>query len=185
MWTLLCALAICYTYARVYLPFQEQRKDVVQLPDRVLEYFPNKDRSVYSFGLITSAATTVTGELWFTQNFFAAEKLWLKYAFTLIIKAVALYLTPLEVPKGYIALEDKISSHFTNSVETYGRDLFFSSHTALMCLCLINTAYIWVGVTAFLSLTWMLMVNRVHYTIDIFMAPFVAYTCHRLVDDIL
>jgi len=184
MFLLLTAISICYAYARLYLPYQEMRPDTVRLNDKILDSFPIRDLSTPIYIMIVLGPTLTGLELFYYVDFYAVEKFWFKYALSTIIKSFTLYVTPLEVPEGYIALTDKISSHFTNN-EIYGRDLFFSGHTTLMYLCFANSTNIYTSGFALLGLFSMvvsLMINRVHYTIDIFIAPLIGYACHRFVE---
>ena len=185
MLTLLFAVAICYCYGRVYLPFQEHRPDAIRLNDKLLACYPIADMSHTICGMITLVPAVTVVHLWSERGFYAVEQLWLKYAFANVVKALTLYLTPLEVPENYIPLVDKISSHFTNSHQTYGRDLFFSGHTALMYLCAVSCTDFTLAVVIYVCMfvmANMLMINRVHYTIDMVIAPFVGYACHRFVE---
>jgi hypothetical protein len=184
---MLFALAglICYLYTS-YLPYQENRKDLTRLNDQLLNRLPLMDMSVLVSVLIVVVPLLTMLELWNLYDFFQIEKLSMKYALCMIVKSITLYLTPLQVPKGYIALRDPVCSFLTSGVQ-YGTDLFFSGHTVLMYLCFVSSTHIVMRILTLVSIFAMgisLMMTRVHYTIDIFIAPFIGYSCHRLVEHI-
>jgi hypothetical protein len=182
---LLFSILIIWLYCQLYLPYQESRSDLVQLHDTVLEMLPNRDMSVWISNIVTISSIITCLELLCFRNFYAVEKFWFAYALTLIVKAITLYVTPLHVPDGYIALQDVVSCILGSTHVTYGNDLFFSSHTVLMCLCCINCLSYFGMCYHIIMMTIMivcLMMNRVHYCVDILMAPFVAYTCNNIIN---
>ena len=185
MWLLLGSIGVCFVFARLYLPFQEKRTDVVRLNDFILEWFPNADLSNLLQVLIVAAPAACNAQMWSEDSFFSVEKFWAKYALTNVFKMLTLYVTPLDKPKGYTPLVDCVSCHFMGKSETYGKDLFFSGHTALASLCVLHASsnfLFFVLIVNFAVVVVALCVNRVHYTIDIIVAPFVAYGCHRMID---
>jgi len=81
-----------------------------------------------------------------------------------------LLLVPLAVPEGAIPLADPLVKLFTGGVHYHSNDLFFSGHTAF---CFVNFFLVprgwrrWVIIAASLAVGTMLVVQRVHYTVDI------------------
>lgn len=98
---------------------------------------------------------------------------------------VALFLTPLEAPRGMVLLVDPIA-HADGTILV--RDLFFSGHTATTCLVfLVCRREHWGWKMLFFLITLatgsMVMVQKTHYTIDVFAAPFFVYTSHGIVQE--
>ena len=90
-----------------------------------------------------------------------------------------MYLMPLEAPEKLIVLKDPFVEMF-GSGESLTKDLFFSGHTAtLFMLFLVVESkrlkyYFW-QVQSLLE--WQLVLQHVHYVIDVFAAPFFTYAC--------
>lgn len=180
------SIGVCVIYAQFYLPYHEHRLDLVRIEDKVLDMLPiiNLSNQITVF-LLTCIIISVL-DLWYTYNFYEVEKLALKYACSILVKTVTLYITPLDVPKGYIVMQDKISAFISNSSAAYGKDLFFSGHTVLAYLCFVSTTNFYTSTLLFICMILLgisLMINRAHYSIDIFMAPFVGYACHKFVEN--
>lgn len=106
----------------------------------------------------------------------------------LMVRNLCLWVTPLEVPEGHIHLQDNISDTLLRrpaSHRTFDRDLFFSGHVSLLCLaawtCAAwSPAYSWAFGLAAVAQAINLLLSRVHYTVDVVMAPFVSYGCWHL-----
>jgi hypothetical protein len=60
------------------------------------------------------------------------------------------------------------------------KDLFFSGHTSIMTLnflCLEKRSDKIIGIVSAIAVAILLMVQHIHYTIDIVAAPIVTYIC--------
>ena len=67
------------------------------------------------------------------------------------------------------------------------KDLFFSGHTSFMFLCFLQSPSTNIYVRcmyfgAVVLMAVMLLLNRVHYTIDVFVAPLIVYAIHCFVN---
>jgi membrane-associated phospholipid phosphatase len=182
-------LFISHVFATCVLPVQEHRTDLVRIPDVCLDYLPRKDMSNLIFAIITGLSAGVTVELMHTRGLFAAEIMWLKYAASLCVKSVFLVVTPLRAPAGCITLKDRVSNCFTRTAVSYDQDLMPSGHTVLAFLAIASSGCDPVcralQIVAFCVLMLCLMVNRVHYAVDILTALFVGFTCNSLVDTVV
>lgn len=109
------------------------------------------------------------------------------YLFVLISRDITIGITQLRPPTGLIALKDPIAALIYKTTAV-NRDLFFSGHTSLLFLfylcstkkadkIFILFAVIFVGV--------LLLIQHVHYTVDIVCAPFFAYSCYWLSKKVL
>lgn len=107
------------------------------------------------------------------------------YAFLLILRMLSIYLVPLEPPGGMIYLKDFITSSYLDKEDLIiTKDLFFSGHvSALFLLYLLEkNKYIknYVLISSIL-VGIMLMLQRVHYSIDILFAPIGAWLSYQAV----
>jgi len=105
------------------------------------------------------------------------------YVIMTIIRMICLYLLPLEPPAGIIPLKDVfLRSSFYSGRENL-RDLFFSGHTATIFLF----AFVFNNkrdrvVFAFggFVIGMLLIIQHVHYSIDVIAAPVFAYASVRI-----
>ena len=185
MYILFIALTILHLHARFHLPYLEQRPEAVSIPDKLLDILPVADMSNVICLLTVAVPALVTYQHFFDGRGVAdVELFWLEYALCILIKTFTTFLLPLNVPKGYIPLTDPATHLFSRSETIFGKDLFFSGHTVLMYLCCLHvTWYKLLVYSSMVVLPVLLMINRVHYTIDIAIAPFIGYACHRFVQE--
>lgn len=104
------------------------------------------------------------------------------YAVTAIIRMIAMYLLPLNPPSTLILLDDPFVQFF-GSGEVLTKDLFFSGHTSTMFILFLTAQdkkikYIFLTATLLVALA--VIVQHVHYTIDVYAAPFFAYAAYSL-----
>nr|WP_255476794.1 sphingomyelin synthase family protein [Mucilaginibacter sp. AK015] len=90
---------------------------------------------------------------------------------------LTIYLVALDPPKGLIHLVDPLTGVFYgNNVIT--RDLFFSGHTStlvLIFLCLEKRTDKILGFISIVAVMALLLVQHIHYTIDVVAAPVIVY----------
>jgi len=101
-----------------------------------------------------------------------------------IFRIVTLYLMPLNPPPGMLPLNDPFVRMFGQG-EILTKDLFFSGHTStLFLLFLTANGKILKGI--FLSCTIIVgisvLLQHVHYSIDVFSAPFFSYGSLKLAE---
>lgn len=105
------------------------------------------------------------------------------YVLMVIIRAAAMFVTPLDPPPGIIPLTDPFVQFFGTGT-TPTRDLFFSGHTSTLLLLAFSVANrklkAWFALAA-AAVAIMIVWQHVHYAVDVLVAPFVAYGCYRLV----
>ncbi len=98
------------------------------------------------------------------------------------MRFVTLSLVALDPPPGMVPLVDPISSFFSGNA-AITKDLFFSGHTTTMVLiflCLERRADKIIALIAAFTVAYLLLVQHIHYTIDVLAAPVVVYPCYRL-----
>ena len=95
-----------------------------------------------------------------------------------------IFLFPLEPPINMISLQDPVVQFFGGMTSTPNKDLLFSGHTATMFLLYLNVSgrlmrRVLLGGT--FAVAAGLLVQHVHYTVDVLVAFFIAYAAYRFV----
>lgn len=106
-------------------------------------------------------------------------------AIVLLARTMSVYCFALEPPKDMIVLYDPLASFFLHTKDIIvTKDLFFSGHISILALvCLVATnKYIkgW-SIIATVLVAAMLLCQHVHYSLDVFCAPFVAFGSYKFV----
>ncbi len=175
VWPVLAGLLSLFP---VFFRFAERRTGRV-VSDKLLEIIPATDVSGGVFFLVWSMALACAVYL-------AARPCRLlvfmgAYLLVSAVRMTTIYLFPLEPPTGLIELIDPLSSAFYDG-RFVTKDLFFSGHTAtmfLLYLSLSHTRLRHVALTATALVGAGVLVQHVHYTIDVLAAPVVAFGCWR------
>jgi hypothetical protein len=158
----------------------ENRTDGVVLQDWILAHLPSYDLSVPIFILIWSMGLLMMWRALYNPRV-CITYIW-TLNFVCIARFVTISLVKLNPPIGLVPLIDPSTSAF------YGhtfitKDLFFSGHTATMVLVYLHlqkrTDKI-IALIAALILIVLLLIQHIHYTIDVLAAPFFVYACWRL-----
>jgi len=97
-------------------------------------------------------------------------------------RTVSIFLLPLSAPPCTVLLHDPLIESLTHE-PPLKHDLFFSGHTAFVLIHVLFARNFWWWIQAFMFVLTpiFLFLQRVHYAIDIYMAPFVTYTCYSIV----
>ncbi len=107
------------------------------------------------------------------------------YLLMVLIRIIAMYLLPLEPPQLMIALKDPVVQLFVGVDNTLTKDLFFSGHTATLFIMYLISEKKSLIKLMMLSATiitgLMVILQHVHYSIDVFSAPFFTYIGYRFV----
>ena len=172
-------IVILFYYIPLFLTFIESRPGVV-LPDPILLLFNPVDVTWLTFIIIY--LSVIVGLISFArepkQILLAAQA----YALLIIFRVGAMYLTPFAAPEKILPLDDPfVQSISSGTVLT--KDLFFSGHTATLFLIFLIEKNKWLKLL-FLFLTiavaFCVLIQQVHYSIDVFAAPFFAYGSYKL-----
>jgi len=163
-----------------FLDYVETRAGVV-LPDPVLALFNPINLTWLIFGLIYFSL--IIAVIILARK---PEKLMFAlqvYILFVLVRIAAMYLVPVNPPQQMIRLDDPFVQFFgTGKMLT--KDLFFSGHTATLFLLFLVTENKIVK-SLFLVFTILvgisLLLQHVHYLIDVFAAPFFTYACYRAV----
>ena len=155
----------------------EKRKGIV-LDDWVLALILPHNVSVLIFAIIWSMILFVAIKAIYDPSIFIVYT-WSLF-FVSVARLTCIALVPLDPPRGLIPLTDPLTAVFYgNSVVT--KDLFFSGHTATLALiffCLKKRNDRIIGFVATVSVAFLLLVQHIHYTIDVLTAPIIVYVLY-------
>jgi len=162
-----------YFFARI-----EKRQGAV-LNDRLLAIIPPHNVSVLIFVIIWG-----TGALIVIRAIYKPE-IYIHYVWTLIfvciVRMICITIVALNPPVGLIPLADPLTGVFYGEA-SITKDLFFSGHIAsvtIIFLCLEKRADKIITFIAIFITAVLLLIQHIHYTIDIVASPVITYICYR------
>jgi membrane-associated phospholipid phosphatase len=100
-----------------------------------------------------------------------------------VFRLIAMYVTPFSAPEKLLLLDDPFVQFF-GSGQILTKDLFFSGHTATLFLLFLiadKKSFKIFFLCCTLLVAAAVILQHVHYTVDVFTAPFFAYTSYRIV----
>ena len=180
--TIFFLLSALFVY-RNFLDFAEARPGIV-IPDPILKLYNPIDLTWLIFGIIYLCL--IIGVFALAKK---PEKLLLAfqtYTAVVVVRIIAMYLMPFEAPEKLIVLKDPFVEMF-GSGESLTKDLFFSGHTTTLFMLFLvveskKLKYVFLISTIVVGVT--IVLQHVHYVIDVFAAPFFTYTCYALVSSL-
>lgn len=101
--------------------------------------------------------------------------------FVIVLRVLAISMVALDPPKGLIALTDPLTGVFYGE-SNITKDLFFSGHTSIIYLaylCLERKSDKMIALFSTIAVVLLLLVQHVHYTIDIIAAFIIVYPIHK------
>jgi len=158
--------------ASQYFQWIQQREGII-LYDLLLEFIPSKNVSYPIFSIIYCTVIYLIIRLLASPKTFV----WFAWAFNLetAFRFLTIYLVALNPPLGIVDLHDPLANLFIYGENmAITKDLFFSGHTATMvfaCYFLPQKKEKILAIILTLILVGLLLIQHVHYTIDIIMAP--------------
>ncbi|HET8937243.1 MAG TPA: phosphatase PAP2-related protein [Polyangiales bacterium] len=158
-----------------FLHFNETRHGV-QLIDPVLPHLPARDSSWLLFGTIYGLVFLALGRL--ARKPRALLIALQAYALLIFVRIAMMYCIPLEPPPGMIVLQDPFVRAFGDGNDLV-KDLFFSGHTSTTFLCALTVTAKPLRLLCLAAsgcVAVLVLVQHTHYTIDVLVAPFVAFT---------
>ncbi|MBK5284617.1 MAG: hypothetical protein JJE25_04390 [Bacteroidia bacterium] len=168
-----------------FFDFVESRTGQV-LNDPFLNYLPATDVSWFIFSILYFTILS-----WVISSVKSPDVLLRgieTYILVTTLRMCSITLFPLEAPLNYIPLREPFVQFFTNGGKIISKDLFFSGHMATILFCYYTTRKgtlkkIYLAAAIIIGL--LLMVQRVHYTIDIITAPLFTWLCYVFVRKVL
>ena len=162
------------------LPWVERRTGVVPLADPVLAALQPRDLTWLTFSLIYAGLIVGLGRLLAHPRALVTGVQ--AYVCLLLLRMLAMYLTPLAAPAGMLPLRDPFAEFFT-STSLLTKDLFFSGHTSTMFLLFLAVPgretkwlFLFCTVTVGGAVLW----QHVHYAVDVLAAPPFAYLAFHI-----
>jgi hypothetical protein len=147
------------------------------LKDLLLEQLTAKDVSIPIFGIIW------TTTLLFFRRSVQYPMLFLTFMYGFVLLSVSRFisisLVPLNPPHGLIPLVDPISNAFYGK-SFITKDLFYSGHTSTQCLfflCFHRKYDRLIALFCTIAIGFLVLVQHVHYTIDVIAAPVFTFIC--------
>lgn len=109
------------------------------------------------------------------------------YCLLMVIRIFCLYMVPLDPEQSMIPLEDPLVGRLFYKGSMITKDLFFSGHVSTMFLFFLavpfrSLKYFFIVATVLVSI--FILVQHVHYTIDVIVAPFISWVSFRVVQKI-
>ncbi len=170
---LFCSLWICNTF----LTWVETRQGV-QIADPLLQMLPTIRTDAILFLFVYSAVFAAIYDNFRRPDFCHAME---SYAWMILLRTLAMWLLPLDPPADMIVLRDPLVE-FVGDSRVLTRDLFFSGHTATSFLMYLHTKHkhLKTMIGAFVVIIAVgVLLQKVHYAIDVLAAPFFAYGAFR------
>jgi len=177
--TLILLPVTLFAFSR-FLIFNENRPGVV-IDDPVFYLFDAVNLNIVIFALIYIGL--VTGLIYLLKY---PEYLIIglqSYVLMVLFRMAAMYLAPLEPPSGTIDLQDPLV-FIIGTGQVLRKDLFFSGHTATMFLLFLTARNKKIKIIFLISTLLVglfVVIQKVHYGIDVLVAPFFAYASYRIV----
>ena len=164
-----------------------QKRPGTDLNDFVLNNIPFVDVSTYIFAIIYGLL------IYMLIRVLAKPQLFLLFALTFVIETVfrmtTIYFFPLNPPTNLVILHDTFAELLIyGDTEPITKDLFFSGHTATMvmiCLFVEGRRDKIASIFATFALAVLLLIQHVHYTVDVFGALFFTYLSYLIAKQIV
>jgi len=178
--TLLALVAVLMAL-KSFLLWNETRPGKV-LYDPVLALFPPVDLTWLTFLLVYGCV--IGALILFAYDPERLLRVTQGYVLIILLRIVTILLFPLEPPPSMIPLQDPVVQFFGGMASTPNKDLLFSGHTATMFLLYLNvvgrrTRQVFLVGTIAVAVG--LLLQHVHYTIDVLVAVLIAYAAYRIV----
>jgi len=178
--TLIALLASLYSYT-TFLHWVELRPGFAFV-DPIHSLFKPVDLSWPVFIILYAAIITIFAT--FGRNPEHLFVLMRGYTFLIALRMISMALLPLDPPATMIPLVDPIvQAAAGNGSSPLSRDLFFSGHTSFLCLVALYAPYkplkiLFFALTILVGIS--VIVQHVHYSVDVLIAPMAAWFAYSL-----
>lgn len=160
-----------------FLLFIQHRNNTVVFDDPLLKLFHPVPKNLSILIIFVSDLPVVLAFIWLIKY----PTAWLKGIIACILmfstRVLSMYLLPLDPPVENVPLLDP----FLYGENIITKDLFFSGHIGILVLCWLavnNKLLKKIFLLALFFTTILLLLQHIHYTVDLIIAPFVSFTCY-------
>lgn len=160
-----------------FFDFIESREGIL-LADPLIDLIPAKDLSFPIFISIWGITALLLYRCVHNPTIYITAIY--GFSFIIIARIITIFLVPLDPPIGLIPLIDPISNLAYGRADYITKDLFFSGHTSsqfLFFLCLTKRSDKTLAMLSTILVGSMVLIQHVHYTIDVLAAPVFTYAC--------
>jgi len=175
----LIILAVSLSSIAMFLVYNETRQGF-SFDDPLLNLFKPIDLTWFTFVLLYSSLIIALYSIsYYPEVFITALQ---SYALIMFFRLTTIYMLPINAPETIIPLTDPFVELFGGG-QTFYRDLFFSGHTATMFLLYLtnpNKIMRYFFLAAAVLVGSFVLLQHVHYTIDVLAAPFFTFTSYRI-----
>ncbi|MDI9365325.1 MAG: phosphatase PAP2-related protein [Flavobacterium sp.] len=175
----LCLVAITLSLYPLFFDYIEQRNGVV-LNDFLLDKLPARNVSIPVFTIIWGMGALTLYRVIRSPRI-AINITWC-FLLIAISRVLSISLLNLNPPAQLIPLVDPLSNTFYGG-KFITKDLFYSGHTAtqfLMFLCLEKKIDKILTLISTVLIGILVLIQHVHYTLDVVTAPLFAYVCYKV-----
>ncbi|MDN3599108.1 phosphatase PAP2-related protein [Mucilaginibacter myungsuensis] len=162
-----------------------EKRPGIRLNDWVLDQIPAHNVSFLIFAIIWGMGALALVRAAKRPGMYVTF-VW-AYSFIILVRFCTISMIKLDPPAGLINLVDPITGLFYGG-NVITKDLFFSGHTATLFLIFLTlqkkTDRI-IGLIAVIAVGILLLVQHVHYTLDVIVAPIAVYPIFKLVKAML
>jgi len=179
LWTGIGVLSVIFSVLPFFFQYIDAR-DGYFFSDLLLQKLPAHNVSIAVFFLIWSSSLILLVRF-FQDSMIFLNTLW-AYNLVTLLRMACIALISLNPPAGLIPLADPITNYFYGN-HYITHDLFFSGHTTtvfLIFLCVKKKSDRIYTLLASIILGFLLLIQHVHYSIDVLAAPVFAYAAFRL-----
>jgi len=159
-----------------------QRRQGIILNDPILAALPAADLSWIIFPVIhLSILLAMANLIHYPRALVLTMEAYLLATF---LRLLAIYLVPLEPPKGLVLLTDHINNDLFYSNTIVTKDLFFSGHTTtifILYLAVRNPLLKFLFLNLTIAIACMLLIQHIHYSVDIAGALFFTWASYYAV----
>ena len=176
----LILFTLLYFFA-LFLNYIENRKGHV-FYDPVLNFIKPLDVSDFIFYI--TYGTSLIGLIYAITDPYKALQLCQMYTLLTLFRITTLFLLPLDPPETLIPLRDSILESTFYNGGTHVKDLFFSGHTATLFLFFYfswDRSLKWLFFISSILVAIAVVVQHVHYSYDVIVAPLFAYISYRII----
>ena len=179
----IAVLAITLSFFSRFILFVEGRQGVAY-NDPILALFNAVELNWLIFGLIY--ISILSGLIYFSKNPEILLRAIAAYTIMVWIRAILMYVLPLEPPPGTIDLKDPLV-FIIGTGKPITKDLFFSGHTSTLFLIFLLTKNIklkTIYLIATILVGLFVMLQKAHYSVDVFVAPFISFAAYKISEKI-